>query len=63
MMTCRIHAKEDLRIETADEPAVAPGQVLIRLGAGGMYLRVRSALLLRGPQWQFCRARAADSRP
>ncbi len=36
MMTCRIHAKEDLRIETADEPAVAPGQVLIRLGAGGI---------------------------
>jgi L-idonate 5-dehydrogenase len=36
MMTCRIHAKEDLRIETADEPAVAPGEVLIRLGAGGI---------------------------
>jgi L-idonate 5-dehydrogenase len=36
MMTCRIHAKEDLRIETADQPAVAPGQVLIRLGAGGI---------------------------
>ena len=36
MMTCRIHAKEDLRLETADEPAVAPGQVLIRLGAGGI---------------------------
>jgi L-idonate 5-dehydrogenase len=36
MMTCRIHAKEDLRIETADEPVVAPGQVLIRLGAGGI---------------------------
>src|SRR5664279_2570500 len=36
MMTCRIHAKEDLRIETADEPPVAPGQVLIRLGAGGI---------------------------
>ena len=36
MMTCRIHAKEDLRIETADQPTVAPGQVLIRLGAGGI---------------------------
>jgi L-idonate 5-dehydrogenase len=36
MLTCRIHAKDDLRIETADEPAVAPGQVLIRLGAGGI---------------------------
>ena len=36
MMACRIHAKEDLRIETADEPAVVPGQVLIRLGAGGI---------------------------
>jgi L-idonate 5-dehydrogenase len=36
MMTCRIHAKEDLRIETADEPTIAAGQVLIRLGAGGI---------------------------
>jgi len=36
MLSCRIHAKEDLRIETMEEPAIAPGQVLIRLGAGGI---------------------------
>jgi L-idonate 5-dehydrogenase len=36
MLTCRIHAKEDLRIESAPEPDVGPGQVLIRLGAGGI---------------------------
>jgi L-idonate 5-dehydrogenase len=36
MLTCRIHAKEDLRIEPADDPQIGPGQVLIRLGAGGI---------------------------
>jgi L-idonate 5-dehydrogenase len=36
MLSCRIHAKDDLRIETVDEPAVGPGEVLIRLGAGGI---------------------------
>jgi L-idonate 5-dehydrogenase len=36
MLTCRIHAKEDLRIEPADDPDIGPGQVLIRLGAGGI---------------------------
>ncbi|HKE39673.1 MAG TPA: L-idonate 5-dehydrogenase [Casimicrobiaceae bacterium] len=36
MLSCRIHAKEDLRVETVEEPAIAPGQVLIRLGAGGI---------------------------
>lgn len=36
MLTCRIHAKEDLRIEAAELPEVGPGQVLIRLGAGGI---------------------------
>ncbi len=36
MLTCRIHAKEDLRIEPAAEPEIGPGQVLIRLGAGGI---------------------------
>lgn len=36
MLTCRIHAKEDLRIEPAELPEVGPGQVLIRLGAGGI---------------------------
>ncbi len=36
MLACRIHAKEDLRIEAADDPQIGPGQVLIRLGAGGI---------------------------
>ena len=36
MLTCRIHAKEDLRIEPAEDPQIEPGQVLIRLGAGGI---------------------------
>lgn len=36
MLACRIHAKEDLRIEETQEPAVGPGEVLIRLGAGGI---------------------------
>jgi L-idonate 5-dehydrogenase len=36
MLTCRIHAKEDLRIEPAEDPQIGPGQVLIRLGAGGI---------------------------
>jgi len=36
MLTCRIHAKEDLRIEPAELPEVGPDEVLIRLGAGGI---------------------------
>lgn len=36
MLACRIHAKEDLRIEPEDMPAVGPGEVLLRLGAGGI---------------------------
>lgn len=36
MLACRIHAKEDLRVEAADMPAVGPGEVLLRLGAGGI---------------------------
>ena len=36
MLACRIHAKEDLRIEPAEDPQIGPGQVLIRLGAGGI---------------------------
>ena len=36
MLACRIHAKEDLRIETAPTPAVGPGEVLVQLGAGGI---------------------------
>ena len=36
MLACRIHAKEDLRIEPAETPEAGPGQVLLRLGAGGI---------------------------
>ena len=36
MLACRIHAKEDLRIEPADIPDAGPGEVLLRLGAGGI---------------------------
>src|SRR3954452_19679476 len=36
MLACRIHAKEDLRVETADTPTIGPGEVLLRLGAGGI---------------------------
>ena len=36
MLTCRIHAKDDMRIEPEAEPQVAAGQVLVRLGAGGI---------------------------
>ncbi len=36
MLTCRIHAKQDLRVETIDVPAPAAGEVLVRLGAGGI---------------------------
>src|SRR5258708_39400148 len=36
MLACRIHAKEDLRIEPAETPTPGPGEVLLRLGAGGI---------------------------
>jgi L-idonate 5-dehydrogenase len=36
MLTCRIHAKDDLRVDVEAEPPVGPGEVLIRLGAGGI---------------------------
>lgn len=36
MITCRIHAQNDLRIEAFEPPEVGPGQVLVRLGAGGI---------------------------
>ena len=36
MIACRIHAKEDMRIEPSSAPDVAPGEVLVRLGAGGI---------------------------
>ena len=36
MLACRIHAKDDLRVEQAETPDVGPGEVLLRLGAGGI---------------------------
>jgi len=36
MLACRIHAKEDLRVEPAEMPTAGPGEVLLRLGAGGI---------------------------
>jgi len=36
MLACRIHAKEDLRLDPLDMPAPGPGEVLLRLGAGGI---------------------------
>jgi L-idonate 5-dehydrogenase len=36
MLSCRIHAKDDMRVDTDAEPAIGPGEVLIRLGAGGI---------------------------
>ena len=36
MLACRIHAKEDLRVENADMPPVGVGEVLLKLGAGGI---------------------------
>jgi L-idonate 5-dehydrogenase len=36
MLTCRIHGAKDLRVETIDEPKPGPGEVLLKLGAGGI---------------------------
>jgi len=36
MLACRIHAKDDLRVEETDMPAAGPGEVLLKLGAGGI---------------------------
>lgn len=36
MLACRIHAKEDLRVEDFSAPEPGPGEVLLRLGAGGI---------------------------
>jgi L-idonate 5-dehydrogenase len=36
MLACRIHAKDDLRVEQADMPGAGPGEVLLKLGAGGI---------------------------
>jgi L-idonate 5-dehydrogenase len=36
MLACRIHAREDLRLEALDMPSPGHGEVLLRLGAGGI---------------------------
>ncbi|MEO6928828.1 MAG: alcohol dehydrogenase catalytic domain-containing protein, partial [Casimicrobiaceae bacterium] len=36
MLACRIHAKQDLRLEAVTTSALAPGEVLVRLGAAGI---------------------------
>jgi L-idonate 5-dehydrogenase len=36
MLACRIHAKEDLRVEPQQMPTVGEGEVLLKLGAGGI---------------------------
>jgi len=36
MLICRIHGAEDLRLEEVPEPEIGPGQVLLKLGAGGI---------------------------
>ena len=36
MLACRIHAKEDLRVEPQEAPVAGPGEVLLALGAGGI---------------------------
>ena len=36
MLACKIHAKDDLRIEPDAMPTAGPGEVLLRLGAAGI---------------------------
>jgi len=36
MLACKIHAKDDLRVEADAMPSAGPGEVLLRLGAGGI---------------------------
>jgi L-idonate 5-dehydrogenase len=36
MLSCKIHAKDDLRVEADAMPVAGPGEVLLRLGAGGI---------------------------
>ena len=36
MLAARIHAKEDLRLDAFDMPAPGAGEVLLKLGAGGI---------------------------
>ena len=36
MLACKIHAKDDLRVDDDAMPAAGPGEVLLRLGAAGI---------------------------
>lgn len=36
MLTCRIYGAQDLRVETVSVPEPGPGEVLLKLGAGGI---------------------------
>ena len=36
MLTCRIYGAQDLRVETDSAPEPGPGEVLLKLGAGGI---------------------------
>jgi L-idonate 5-dehydrogenase len=36
MLACRIHGAEDLRVESMPEPKPGPGEVCLKLGAGGI---------------------------
>ena len=36
MLAARIHAKEDLRLDAFDTPSPGAGEVLLKLGAGGI---------------------------
>ena len=36
MLACRIHAKDDLRVESQQLPAIGANEVLLKLGAGGI---------------------------
>jgi L-idonate 5-dehydrogenase len=36
MLAARIHAKEDLRLDRLDTPVPGAGEVLLKLGAGGI---------------------------
>src|SRR5438067_8065494 len=36
MLACRIHAKDDLRVEQTDMPEAGPREVLLKLGAAGI---------------------------
>jgi hypothetical protein len=57
MLACSIHAKEDLRVETAKTPDVGPGECWCASAQAD--LRVRPPLLLRGQERQLRDSRAA----